>query len=100
LRDNAQAIAKYLDAKRALERYGVGTIGSEFETQALPSGDEAVVAGDSRAPHEVLDVAPDASDQQVREAYRDRLKSGGHPDTGGDEQDFKRIERAKEALLG
>ncbi|MFD1686035.1 hypothetical protein [Halobellus litoreus] len=34
-RDNAQAIAKYLDAKRALDRYGVTTVESEFSTAAL-----------------------------------------------------------------
>lgn len=33
LRDNAQAIAKYIEAKRALERYGVQTVDSEFGTQ-------------------------------------------------------------------
>lgn len=33
LRDNAQAIAKYLDAKRALDRYGIETTGSEMDTQ-------------------------------------------------------------------
>lgn len=33
LRDNAQAVAKYLSAKRALDRYGVETAGSELDTQ-------------------------------------------------------------------
>ncbi len=33
LRDNAQAIAKYLNAKRALDRYGVETVENEFTTQ-------------------------------------------------------------------
>jgi hypothetical protein len=34
-RDNAQAIAKYLNAKRALDRYGVTTVESEFSTASL-----------------------------------------------------------------
>lgn len=34
-RDNAQAIAKYLNAKRAIKRYGVTTIESEFSTASL-----------------------------------------------------------------
>jgi hypothetical protein len=40
LRDNAQAIAKYLNAKRALERYGVETVSgtSEMVTQVYSSG--------------------------------------------------------------
>jgi hypothetical protein len=33
LRDNAQAIAKYLNAKRALDRYGVETAQEEMATQ-------------------------------------------------------------------
>jgi hypothetical protein len=33
LRDNAQAIAKYLNAKRALDRYGVETARDEMSTQ-------------------------------------------------------------------
>lgn len=32
LRDNAQAVAKYIEAKRALDRYGVETLQSEFVT--------------------------------------------------------------------
>lgn len=102
LRDNARAVALYVDAKRAIERYGVATIGSEFETQALPSGDEdAVVAGDGQRqePHEVLDVAPDADPGVVRAAAR-RLSADVHPDQpGGDEDEFKRIQAAKEAML-
>lgn len=35
LRDNAQAIAKYIEAKRALDRYGVGTLESEFDIQKV-----------------------------------------------------------------
>ena len=38
LRDNAQAIAKYLNAKRALDRYGVETAESEMATQVYGSG--------------------------------------------------------------
>lgn len=34
-RDNAQAIAKYLNAKRALDRYGVTTVENEFSTASL-----------------------------------------------------------------
>jgi len=35
LRDNAQAIAKYVEAKRALDRYGVETYEDEFEAQKV-----------------------------------------------------------------
>lgn len=103
LRDNARAIALYVDAKRAIERYGVATVGSEFQTQALPAGEEdeaVIIAGAGReAPHEVLNVAPDAPDDVVRAAAR-RLAANAHPDTAdGDEAEFKRIQTAKEDLL-
>lgn len=101
IRDNAQAIAKYLDAKRALDRYGVSTVESEFRAQALPSGEEdaVVVAGTGGdPPHEVLGVAPDAPDEVIRAAAR-RLAANEHPDKGGDEREFKKIQKAKEALL-
>ncbi len=99
LRDNARAIALYLDAKRALERYGVQTVESEFTTQALPSGDEDAVVAEEPA-NEVLGVAPDAPDDVVEAAAR-RLSANVHPDKPeGDEEEFKRIQRARDRLLG
>ncbi|WP_153952299.1 J domain-containing protein [Halosegnis longus] len=97
LRDNAQAIAKYLDAKRAIERYGVATVGTEMSTQALPSGDDDAVAAEPPA-HDVLGVASDAPDNVVRAAARS-LKKEHHPDAGGDEAQFKRVVDAEEAML-
>ncbi|WP_254831612.1 J domain-containing protein [Haloglomus salinum] len=96
LRDNARAIAKYLAAKRALDRYGVGTVGSEFETQALPGGEDAVATGPP--PHEVLGVATDAPEEVVRGAARARKKQT-HPDNGGSTEAFQRVVAAEEALL-
>lgn len=97
-RDNARAIALYLRAKRALDRYGVETIDSEFSTQALPSGaaDDTVVGREPA--HEVLGVAPDAEPAVVETAAR-QLSKQHHPDHGGDAEQFKRIQRAKEAML-
>jgi hypothetical protein len=97
LRDNARAIAKYLNAKRALDRYGVQTVGSEFETQALPGpDDEAVEVGPP--PHEVLGVAADAPDEVVEAAARARKKET-HPDNGGSREQFQRVIEAEDALL-
>jgi len=103
-RDNAQAIARYLDAKRALERYGVETVESEFSTQRLPPGDserDAVVVGDGvdqPDPHEVLEVSPDASEAVVEAAARQKLAEA-HPDQGGDYEQFQRVKSAKASLL-
>jgi len=103
LRDNARSIAKYLDAKRAIERYGVATVETEMSTQALPSGDDDVVVaedGTTKPPHEVLGVAEDADEEVVRAVAR-RLAANVHPDQAdGDQREFKRIQEAKEAMLG
>ena len=101
LRDNARAIAKYLDAKRAIERYGVSTVDTEMSTQALPSGDEDVIVADDgtrKAPHEVLGVAEDAPDAVVRGAARS-LKGDAHPDNGGSREQFQRVQNAEQAML-
>lgn len=97
LRDNARAIALYLDAKRALERYGVQTVESEFATQALPSGEEDAIAMDE-PPHEALGIAPNSPDRVIRAAYQEMVKDV-HPDQGGTSADLQRVKRAKEELM-
>jgi len=52
LRDNARAIARYLNAKRAIERHGVTTVDTELSTQALqriPRSEGAEPSNDDRA---------------------------------------------------
>lgn len=95
-RDNARAIALTIKAKRALTRYGVETIESEFKRMRLPEG-TGVVTGDP-PPHETLGVDPGASEPEVKHAYRQRVKEV-HPDRGGDREAFEQVKRAKEALL-
>ncbi|WP_227132289.1 J domain-containing protein [Halorubellus salinus] len=101
LRDNARAIAKYLEAKRAIERYGVSTVDTEMSTQALPSGEEEVIVADDgsrKEPHEVLGVREDAPDAVVRGAARS-LKADAHPDKGGSREEFQRVQDAEQAML-
>ena len=51
-----------------------------------------------REAYEALGLDPSASDEAVRRAYRARVKEV-HPDTdGGDEEAFKRVNRAYEQL--
>lgn len=109
VRDNAQAIANYLDAKRALDRYGVKTVETEFTTQKLPPGeteeeDETTTgSGDDdfadKPPHKVLGVPSDAGDEEIKAAAR-ALKKEYHPDTGGDISKFNRVLEAEKLLLG
>ena len=46
----------------------------------------------------LLGVGPDASDDEVRRAYR-RLARHAHPDAGGDAADFHRLQQAVAVLL-
>jgi len=47
----------------------------------------------SASAYEVLGVAPDADDDELRRAYRLRLRQS-HPDTGGDASVFVQVQRA------
>ncbi len=49
-------------------------------------------------PYEILGVRRDASDDQIKAAYRRRAKST-HPDSGGDPAAFGRVQKAYELLL-
>jgi len=100
LRDNARAIAKYLDAKRAIERYGVATVETEMSTQALPSGDDEIVVagGETKETHEVLGIQEDAPEKVIEAAARAR-KAETHPDSGGDRDEFERVKEAEEVML-
>jgi hypothetical protein len=51
----------------------------------------------SASAYEVLGVAPGASDDELRRAYRLRLRQT-HPDTGGDAAEFIRVQRAWEVV--
>lgn len=51
----------------------------------------------SASAYEVLQVAPDASDDDLRKAYRLRLRQT-HPDTGGDAVQFVQVQRAWELV--
>lgn len=51
----------------------------------------------SASAYDVLGVAPDASDDDIRRAYRRRLRET-HPDTGGSAADFTRVQRAWELV--
>lgn len=95
-RDNAQDLYYYLHETRMQEQRGTVTGQSEYEKLRLPSGDEAVAA-DPPA-HKVLGVSPDATEAEITNAYRERVKET-HSDQGGDTESFKRVQRAKEQLL-
>lgn len=53
-----------------------------------------------RDPHDVLEVPRGADRQQVMQAFRRKVRDGGHPDTGGDARAFEEFVRARDVLLG
>lgn len=48
-------------------------------------------------PYDVLGVEKDASDEEVKDAYREKAKEH-HPDQGGDEEKFKEVQKAYEEI--
>ena len=70
----------------------------EFATARLPSGDEDAIEA-APPPHEVLGIDPDASDDEVQQAYRERVQEV-HPDQGGTHEQFTRVKRARDKMLG
>lgn len=49
------------------------------------------------SPHEILGVSPDASEDEIRRAYK-RAAMRCHPDRGGDMAEFQRVKKAYEQL--
>lgn len=88
--DNLAAIAATLEAMRAIERHG----GAQILDRAF-TGFDALPA--PKAPHEVLGIAPTASPDDVRAAYK-RAAMKAHPDHGGSTTAFQEVQRVYEAL--
>lgn len=74
--DNIWAISKHIDSMRGQLRWGVGSLEQAFNGyQALPEKIE-------RQWWQVLGVYPNASTQDIKNAYR-KLAKEVHPDSGG-----------------
>ena len=88
LADNLWAIGLHIEAIRGQQRWGVGTVEMAF------AGYEALPAG---GPDwwQVLGVEHSTSFDFVRTVYRDLVKKN-HPDQGGDQECFLRIQKAWE----
>jgi hypothetical protein len=65
----------------------------------LPLGqDEAAAGVGVTDPYDILGVARDAGEEQIKVAYRKRAKAV-HPDSGGDTETFSQLQKAYELLL-
>lgn len=94
MKDNLQAVRKTVEALRGIERWGTGEmVDAAFRGfDALPA---QATAGDawSKPWYEVLGVAPDAPFEVIEAAYR-ALRRKAHPDAGGSDEAFNRVEQA------
>jgi hypothetical protein len=101
--DNLRAIGLQIDyLYRALEVLGADINETSFDVEfdrvfsgflATPD-DTALLLGDGRAPWwEVLGVKSDATREDIRNAFR-ALSRVHHPDVGGNEEEFKRLNTA------
>jgi len=99
LRDNVRTVLLWVRETRKRGDRPVETGAANFAAAQLPSGDggDAVVA--TAGAHDVLGVDRDASDEQIREAFQERVKDV-HPDHGGDAAEYGRVVKARDRLLG
>lgn len=87
--DNIAAIAAHIDAIRAVDRYGVGTLEQAFAGYAqLPAA--------TRQWWDVLGVDSRATIDDVDEAYRILAKTA-HPDAGGTHERMAELNAARDA---
>lgn len=101
--DNLRVIGLQIEyLYRALEVYAEGITETSFDIEfdrifngflATPD-DTALLLGDGQAPwFEILGVKADATRNDIRNAFR-ALSLVHHPDRGGKDEDFKRINEA------
>lgn len=85
---NLRAIEKTIDALRGLERWGAKEM-----VDAAFRGFKALPSNPSEHWTDVLGLPEDASQEDVKDVYRSRVKIL-HPDMGGDPEEFQKLQRA------
>lgn len=95
---NLHAIALALECLRAVDRYGVSGRGEQYRGwTALPAPPPKMDrAGAIRFLQKYVTETIDSADK-AKEAYR-LASMRTHPDRGGDPEEFKKVQQAKEAL--
>lgn len=97
LDSNLRAVYLWMKQTRITGERPVRTGSADFAAARLPSGDEDAITT-RPPPHEVLEVAPDASEAVVQAAFRERVKEA-HPDQGGTSQEQQLVQWARDQML-
>lgn len=93
IEDNLWAIVKHIEALRGQERWGVGSLDQAFAGYAaLPDPNQLQW-------WEVLGVRRDATNEQIKTAYRQKAMQY-HPDHGGDPVMFDQVQKAYNLAIG
>ncbi len=97
--DNIRAIGLTIAALRGLERWGakdmVNAAFRGFAALPAPSGSPTIA---DESWHEVLRVLPDATVEEIKAAYRVKVRAV-HPDAGGSPEQMRRVQRAYEQAM-
>lgn len=90
---NVRAIALTIEAMRGMERWG-----AKHMITAMFSGFTALPAKTGPSCWDVLGVSPEATEDQILNAYRAKAKTA-HPDKGGSSEAFDQLSQAKDIAL-
>ncbi len=88
VQDNMHAIALTISALRGIARWGTGDM-----MEAAFRGFTAIPERAGSSWWETLGVSVNASEEQIKEAYRLLVKKH-HPDAGGESEMFRRVQEA------
>jgi hypothetical protein len=89
-------IEAYLDHRFPDWRDTVASNAQEAGPGSSPESSKAMTPAEAR---QILGVGPDASEEQIRAAWRELMKRN-HPDQGGSSYLAAKINAAKDVLLG
>lgn len=99
LRDNLRTVLLWVRETRKRGDRPVETGAANFAAAQLPSGDGGDVVAAAPLDHQVLGVNRDASDDEIRTAFREKVKDA-HPDQGGSADEYGLLVKARDRMLG
>lgn len=96
---NLRSVYLYIKETRKRNDRPVQTGNDEFAAARLPSGDGASGGGvTEKTDRALLGVGPDASESEIKDAYRDKVKTVNPDKPDGDAELFKQVQAAYERL--